>query len=78
METEGGAATDTLTTINGGVDGQILILSPANTNHDIVVESGAGNILLGANVSMATARDTITLMKNGLLSAWVALSQQSN
>jgi len=46
IETAGGAATDDLETISGGVEGDLILLRPATTNHDIVVKHNIGNIWL--------------------------------
>jgi hypothetical protein len=48
IETEGGAASDDLNTINGGANGQILILMGNGSVH-VVNVTNAGNIDLGAS-----------------------------
>lgn len=77
IRTESSAATDNLDTINGGSNGTILVLSSYADAEDVTVRSGYGNIYLaGSNFAMNSARDTITLIKNG--SNWVELSRADN
>jgi hypothetical protein len=49
VDTEGAAATDDLDTINGGVDGQIIIIRANSSARDVVIRDGAGNISTPAN-----------------------------
>lgn len=44
IDTEGAAASDELTTINGGVDGDLLFLRSANANRIVYLKHNAGNI----------------------------------
>lgn len=67
VDTESAAATDDLDTINGGVDGDILILESLNDARTIVVRhngGGTGNIFLqgAANASLDANRDNIGLI----------------
>lgn len=76
LDTEASAATDNLDTINGGADGQILVLQSISSARDIVVTT-AGNIVTpdGNNISLSTTSDSLTLQYSGALSKWVVLSR---
>lgn len=45
VDTEGGAASDDLDTINGGTAGDILYLRAADSSRTVVIKHGAGNIV---------------------------------
>jgi len=78
VDTEGGAATDDLDTINGGVDGRILVLMAANGARDVVVKNNTGNIRCGSDFTMNTEFDTITLMYVNALTTWVQIARSDN
>lgn len=69
------SGTTTITTINGGIDGQVLVLvfdSTANV-------SEAGNILVeGAGPFVPTANSTLTLVYHSTLSKWVQVASSTN
>jgi hypothetical protein len=44
VDTEASAASDTLETINGGVDGAILIITQSNSSRDVTISMSLGNI----------------------------------
>lgn len=73
--TEGGASQDDLATINGGSDGDILIIKQANDAQDITFKHAGGNINLtnGIEFSLRNIRDRITLMYDGAF--WVEISR---
>jgi len=74
IDTEGGAASDDLDTINGGVVGDWLILRPANDGRTVVVKNGTGNInLAGADFTMDNTRDRLVLLYDG--SNWIEISR---
>lgn len=69
VDTEGAAATDDLTTINGGYIGQYLTLNQATNSRDVTVKTGTGNIsLTGGDYTIGTSTRTITLFYDG--STW--------
>ena len=74
VDTEGAASTDDLVTINGGSDGQILILSTVDSARDVVIKTtgniatGGGDIALGANTTK------IVMQYNAALTKWLILS----
>jgi len=76
LDTEAAASTDNLDTINGGADGQILVLQTVNSARDVVVTT-AGNIVTpdGNNIPLSSTSDALTLQYNSTLSKWVVLSR---
>ena len=78
VDTQSDDATDDLDTINGGTDGDILILQANHTDRTVVVKDGTGNIILAGDFSMDSTSDTIMLMYDVSLTAWMELSRSSN
>jgi hypothetical protein len=77
VDTEGGAASDDLDTIDGATaTGQIIILRSTLSTRDIVVKNGTGNIQCGADRTLNTKEDRIMLMWSGI--AWIMLSYADN
>jgi phage gp45-like len=76
IDTESGAATDDLDTINGGYDGQLVRLQTANSARDVVFKDGTGNLKLAGDFTADNAADTLTLIKKG--STWFEISRSSN
>jgi hypothetical protein len=76
VDTEGAAASDDLDTISGGRTGQIIVLSAADNDHDVVLKDGTGNLRLGGDRTLDTTNDTITLYYTG--SAWLELAFANN
>lgn len=62
VDTEGDSASDNLTTINGGAEGDILILRAEDSARTVVVKDGGGNLLLSGDFSLDNVQDTITLI----------------
>ena len=79
VDTEGDASTDDLTSIGGGVDGQMLLLTAAADARTVVVKA-TGNIATpgGTDFSLDAASDSIMLMYVGSLSKWITISSSSN
>lgn len=71
IATEAAASTDDLETINGGVTGDILILTATAAAETITVKNGTGNIVLVSDFVMAGTWDTLALIKRG--SNWIEL-----
>ena len=67
IDTNGDIASDNLDTINGGVEGDLLIIRPENATRTVVVRTGVGNIVLigGANVILDDATDHLALLYDG-------------
>ena len=77
LDTEGAAATDDLDTINGGQDGQIILITNTNSARKISLTS-SGNIAFGSYLQNArptlllNGQDNITLRYNG--SYWIIIA----
>lgn len=76
VDTEGAAATDDLTTIEGGVAGQILYLRTANSGRDVTLKSGAG-LLLGSDVLLNGSGDVVQLIRINS-TTWAKVSHSDN
>lgn len=72
IDTEGGAATDDLVTINGGSPRQILILEPVASARDVTVKHGTGNIFLTGAVdfTLDNVRAKLVLITSILGTEW--------
>jgi len=66
--------TDTLTTINGGMEGQMLFLLPASG--DTITFSDSANLKLAGNFVADSTQDMLQLLHNG--SNWVEISRSNN
>ena len=77
IDTEASAATDNLTTINGGREGQIIVLMSASSSRDTTIAEG-GNVLLDAagSFTLSNVADTITLVKRG--TSWYEIARSDN
>lgn len=76
LNTEGGAATDDLDTINGGYEGMVLTLRTWSNSRDVVVKRGTGNLVMPSDFTLDTNLKTITFIKVG--SSWYEVSRSSN
>lgn len=68
VSTEGGAATDDLDTISGGIEGQIITYGSATGSSDTIFKNGTGNLHLENEFRLNTAGATgskIILRKSG-------------
>lgn len=77
VDTEAAAAADDLDTVNGGQDGDILILRATNAARVVTVKDGTGNLNLSADFALNTTRDRITLINNAG-TAWFELARSDN
>lgn len=77
IDTEGGAATDDLDTINGGSTGDLLILASVAYARDPTLKDATGNLNLVGDFTLTTIADTITLLKhpNGW---WYEIARSNN
>lgn len=74
IATEGAAASDTLSTINGSLNGRILILRPASTSGDVILDS-AGNINVGDGTrELLFNGDSITLIYDTNISKFTPIA----
>ena len=78
VDTQGDAATDDLDTINGGSEGDVLILRAENTARDVVLKHNTGNLQLaaGADFTLDSTEDTIMLIYDS--ANWLELSRSTN
>lgn len=72
IDTESDAASDDLDTINGGVDGQILIVRAENAARTVVIKDGTGNIETptGEDITLDEVEKTVMLKYDGATSDW--------
>lgn len=63
LDTEGGAATDDLDTINGGEIGMEITIQGTDAARVITVKDSGGNFYLSGDCVLDSPRDTITLIK---------------
>lgn len=80
VDTEGGAATDDLDTINGGLIGQLLILRSDNVSRDVTVKDGTGNLNIAGDFTMTNNKDAIVLLciSTGTSNDWIEISRSDN
>lgn len=74
---EGGVADD-LVTISGGVDGMRLVLRAVDSAVTITVKDGSGNIQCAGDCTLDNAQDTIELIYDAALTAWLELGRSDN
>lgn len=67
-----------LETINGGKDGDILVITAANSARDIVAQDTGGNIKLNANRTLTHGQDTLTLSLDGASGNWYEVGFGNN
>jgi hypothetical protein len=78
VDTEGGAPTDDLDTINGGDVGDILILRGVSGARKVTVRHGVGNIYTcdGQDVTIDTGNLSIMMLLKMSATQWVSMSFQ--
>jgi hypothetical protein len=76
VDTQGGAASDDLDTINGGNIGSFLVLRPENAARTVVLKDATGNLVLAGDFTMDHRSDMILLIFGG--TNWVELSRSDN
>lgn len=74
--TEGGAATDDVDTIDGGIENQLMSFITSTSGEDVTFKNGTGNLRLVGDFTLDTSLKTITLVKRGTL--WYEISRSSN
>ena len=78
VDTQSGAATDNLTTINGGYVGDIVTLHTASGTRDVVVTEGTGIRLSNSeNFTLSNTSKTISLMRQSS-TVWVEVGRGDN
>lgn len=85
LDTEGVTATDDLDTINGGQDGQIVILNSANAARNVVLKHNTGNIWNPQNnnattrdITLDLTTDFAMLRYSSITGYWVVISTSFN
>jgi hypothetical protein len=76
VDTESDGASDDLDTINGGSDGDVLVLIANNTGRTVVCKDGTGNLNLSGDFSLDNTEDSITLIFDG--SNWLEMATADN
>jgi len=74
IDTEADEPTDDLETVNGGAEGEVILIRPADGARTIVVKHDVGNIWLpgGADISLDNADAYLMLVYSS--SKWVAIA----
>jgi hypothetical protein len=78
VDTESAGASDDLDTINAVADGQRLVLRAANSGRTVVVKDATGNIQCAGDFSLDNTQDTIELIYDSTLAAWLEISRSDN
>lgn len=78
VDTEADGASDDLDTINGGTDGAKLVLRANHTDRTVVVKDGTGNLQIAGDMTLDNTQDTITLIFDNTLSAWLELGRAAS
>lgn len=78
IDTESDAASDDLDTVNGGEDGDVLVIRANHTDRTVVAKDGTGNLALNGDCTLDASSDTLTLIYDGDLSKWVELARSGN
>ena len=78
VDTEGDMGTDDCWTVNGGIEGQLLIVQAADDARTVVMKdwNTAGNMRLNGDMSLDNTHDTLTLYKTA--GHWMELSRSDN
>jgi len=74
---ESGSADD-LDTINGGADGDLLVVCTNSSSNTITLKDGTGNLALAGDFAMDNARDMIVLIYDSASNVWAELSRSNN
>jgi hypothetical protein len=79
IDTESASATDDLDTINGGNQGQVIIIGSTADARDIVLKHNTGNIFNpgGINITLGVTSDRVTLMYDSTLAKWIVIGVNS-
>jgi len=78
VDTEAAAAADDLDTINGGQDGQRLVVQSASAARDVTLKDNTGNLRLAGDFILSHTDDTIELIYNASISRWCEISRSDN
>ena len=76
VDTQSNAATDDLTTINGGTVGKMLIITAEDDARDVIVRDDSGNIALIGDFTMDNSQDKLAMIFDG--TNWLELFRADN
>ncbi|OGO12743.1 MAG: hypothetical protein A2Y53_04930 [Chloroflexi bacterium RBG_16_47_49] len=76
VRTQGGAGTDNLDTILGGIKGDVIIIVAYDDAHDVVCKDGTGNLSLPADMTLDNSEDIEMLYYDGAM--WCEITASSN
>jgi len=76
IDTEGDAALDSIETINGGAEGDMIIFKTVTSARDVTFRDAVGNMNLASDFVMTGSSDQITLLKSS--GDWFEVSRSSN
>jgi hypothetical protein len=77
VDTEGATSTDNLDTINGGVEGQLLILRTVDSARDVILQDNSASLFLAGNCTLTTVSATITLLCVAA-NTWIEIGRSIN
>lgn len=79
LDTEGGASSDDLDTINGEIDGKVITLSLEDAARNVVVKHNTGNIYnpAGQDITLDATQDIVELRYDATLTKWIVMSYQN-
>ena len=78
IRTQGAVGSDDLDTINGGEEGQLLVINAGSNVETVAVKDGTGNLSLSADFSMTHSEDRLVLIYDNAATLWVELSRSDN
>lgn len=70
------AATANLNTINGGVEGDVLVIRISTTSADVSPRDNTGNLRLAGNFTLSDPADTLVMLFDG--ANWIELFRSNN
>ena len=76
VDTESDAASDDLDTINGGSNGDLLIIGSADSTRDVVCKDATGNLRLDGDFTLSSVNDKIVLIYRA--GVWDEISRSDN
>jgi hypothetical protein len=72
VDTQADAASDELDTINGGAEGEVLILIAENAARTVILKNGTGNLDIGGDVYLTDVDQPVVLVHDG--TNWLLVS----
>ena len=78
MDKQRRQATDDLDIINGGSQGQVLVLRANVNSRTVVCKDATGNLYLSGDMSLDHSRDRLVLQYSDAASGWIEISRSDN